>query len=312
MRTKDYIELECLTFAMFFVDFLIMDPILVILGGAGNRIRNIEDREKYLGEALEAGYVELKEGEEALNAVIKAVVEMEDAPCFNAGTGSYTNLEGEVEMDASIMRSDGLFGAVAAIKEVKNPIKVARTVAEETETLLLVGEGATRFARLVGHRKYNPLTDEMKELYKKREESSVYKDLDRMRRLYSLETVGAVALDRFGGMAAAVSTGGIMFHLPGRVGDTPIIGGGIYAGELGAVAATGHGEEIMRNMVAKEAYDYLYEHNAEYAAEKVIKDIDADFGIIIIDRNGKVGIAYNTKYMSWGIKSGKYKKVQAT
>ncbi len=289
-----------------------MEPILVIHGGAGKKIRNIEEREEYLGESLEAGFVLLKEGEEALNAVIRAVMVMEDAPCFNAGTGSVPNLEGDVEMDASIMRSDGLFGAVAAIRDVKNPVKVARDVAKETEHLMLVGEGATRFARLMGYREYNPLTEQMKELFKKNSTkgSSYYKDIEKMRRLYSLETVGAVALDRFGGMAAALSTGGIMFHLPGRVGDTPMIGGGIYAGELGAVAVTGHGEGIMRHMVAKTANDLLAEHNAEYAAEKVIKEIDADFGIIIVDRDEKVGIAYNTKYMSWGIKTKTYKKVQ--
>jgi len=288
-----------------------MDSILVILGGSGSKIRNLEDREKYLGESLELGFVELKEGEEALNAVIKAVIVMEDAPCFNAGTGSVPNLEGVVEMDASIMRSDGLFGAVAAMKDVKNPVKVARDVAEETESLLLAGEGATHFARLMGHKEYSPLTGEMRKLYSKKEESSYYKGLDKMRRLYSLETVGAVALDRFGGMASAISTGGIMFHLPGRVGDTPIIGGGIYASELGAIAVTGHGEAIMRHVVAKTAHDLLIERDAEYTAEKVIKEIDADFGIIIVDRDGKVGIAYNTKYMSWGIKTMTYKKVQA-
>jgi len=287
-----------------------MEQTLVILGGAGSKIRNPEEREEFLGESLESGFVELKEGEEALNAVIKSVIVMEDAPCFNAGTGSVPNLEGEVQMDAAIMRSDGLFGAVATIKDVKNPVKVAREVAEETECLLLTGEGATRFARFMGHKEYDPLTDEMRKLYKKKEQSSYYKDLERMRHLYSLETVGAVAIDRFGGMASAISTGGIIFRLPGGVGDTPIIGGGIYASMNGAIALTGHGEAIMRNVIAKRADDLLNEHNAEYTAEKIIKEIDADFGIIIVDRDGKVGIAYNTKCMSWGIKTMTYKKIQ--
>jgi len=287
-----------------------MKPILVILGGSGSKIRNPEEREIYLGESLESGFLELKEGKEALSAVVKAVIVMEDAPCFNAGTGSVPNLLGEVEMDASVMTSEGLFGAVATIRDVKNPVKVAMDVAMKTEHLMLAGGGAVRFARLMGHKKYDPLTDEMKKLYKEKKKSSYYKDIGRMRSLYSLETVGAVAIDRFGGMAVALSTGGIMLHLPGRVGDTPIIGGGIYASQRGAIAATGHGEGIMRHMVAKRADDLLDKHNGEYAAEEVIKEIETDFGIIIVDQDGKVGVAYNTKYMCWGIKTEDYKKVQ--
>lgn len=288
-----------------------MEPILVILGGTGSKIRNTGKRKQYLGESLEEGFVELKEGRDALDAVIRAVTIMEDAPCFNAGTGSVPNLEGIVEMDASIMKSNGLFGAVAAIRGVKNPVKVARDVAEETEHLMLAGDGAIRFARLMGYKEYDPLTDEMRGLFEKKKESSYYKDLDRMRTLYGCDTVGAIAIDRFGSMASALSTGGILFHLPGRVGDTPIIGGGIYASSRGVVTATGYGEGIMKNLVAKYAIDLLEDNNAEYAAEKTVKDIDSEFGIIIIDEDGKVGIAYNTSYMSWGIKTEQYKEVQA-
>ncbi len=287
-----------------------MEPVLVIHGGAGNSIRSPEERERVLGESLEAGFVVLKQGREALQAVIKSVKVMEDSPLFNAGTGSVPNLLGEAEMDASVMTSEGLFGAVASIKYVKNPVQVAFEVARETEHLMLAGEGATRFARIMGHREFDPLTDEMRELFKKRKKSDYYKDIDRMRRLYSTETVGAVAIDSFGFMAAALSTGGMMFHLPGRVGDTPIIGGGIYVSKRGAITATGHGEGIMKEIVAKRTDDYLAESNAEDAAEKVIQEVDADFGIIIVDEDGKVGIAYNTNYMSWGIKTKDYKKVQ--
>lgn len=288
-----------------------MEPILVIHGGAGSKIRNPEGREKDLGESLESGFCELKNGENSIIAAIKSVKVMEDSPFFNAGTGSVPNLMGEVEMDASIMKSDGTFGAVASIKNVKNPVDVAYQVATETEHLMLAGEGAALFARKYGHKEYNPLTKKMKELFNKRKDSSYYRELEKMRKLYSCDTVGAVAIDSFGNMATALSTGGIMFHLPGRVGDTPIIGGGIYASKRGAIAATGHGEGIMKYMVAKRADDLLEEMNAEDAARNVIEEIDADFGIIIVDRDGKVGISYNTKYMSWGIKTKKIKKVNS-
>lgn len=287
-----------------------MEPILVVHGGAGSKIRHQEERRKYLGESLEKGFITLKGGGSALDATIEAVKVMEDSPFFNAGTGSYPNLECEVEMDASIMTGDGLFGAVAAIRNVRYPVVVARQVAEETDHIFLAGQGANRFAELMGHKHYNPLTEERIELYKKKKSSKYFTNLEKMRKLYGSDTVGAVAIDRKGGMAAALSTGGIFLNLPGRVGDTPIIGGGIYASSRGATTATGHGEGIMKNLVAKEADQLLKEHNAEYTAEYLVKNIDADFGLIIIDEKGKVGIAYNTEMMSWGIKTESFKKVE--
>jgi beta-aspartyl-peptidase (threonine type) len=286
-----------------------MEQLLVVHGGVGKNMRDTQLRAKALGEALEAGFVVLKEGGDAALAVVKAVMVMEDSSAFNAGTGSVTNLVGEVEMDASVVDSKGKFGAVAIIKNVKNPIKVAYEVADKTEHLIIAGEGATRFAINRGFKSYNPLTEEMKSLFEKNRNCNSEEVLE-LQRLYSSETVGAIAIDAFGDMAAALSTGGSIFHIPGRVSDVPILGGGIYASERGAVTITGRGEVIVREMIAKRVDDYLSEHSAEEAAKDIIQEYETDFGMIVVDQDSKVGIAYNTDCMSWGIKTQDYKEVQ--
>jgi beta-aspartyl-peptidase (threonine type) len=287
----------------------VMEPLLVVHGGVGNNLRDSRLREKVLGEALEAGFVVLKEGGSAAMAVVKAVMVMEDSPVFNAGTGSVPNLLGEVEMDASIATSEGSFGAVASIKNVKNPVRVAYEVSYKTKHLILAGEGATLFARNRGFKSYDPLTDEMKELFKEKRNCDS-EEMEGLQRLYSNETVGAIAIDGFDGIAAALSTGGFIFHLPGRVSDVPILGGGIYASNRGATTITGKGEVIVKEMLARKVDDYLSEHNAEEAAKDMIQEFEIDFGMIVVDQDCKVGIAYNTESMSWGIKTQDYKEVQ--
>jgi beta-aspartyl-peptidase (threonine type) len=287
-----------------------MEQLLVVHGGVGNDIRNSKLREKVLGEALEAGFVVLKEGGSAALAAVKAVMIMEDSSLFNAGTGSVPNLLGEAEMDAAVATSEGNFGAVASIKKVKNPVRVAYEVSDKTKHLILAGEGATLFARNRGFKNYDSLTDEMKALFNEKKNSDS-EEIEELQRLYSNETVGAIAIDGFDSMAAALSTGGIIFHLPGRVSDVPILGGGIYASNRGATTITGKGEVIVKEMLARKVDDYLAENSAEEAAKDIIQEFEIDFGIVVVDQDCKVGIAYNTESMSWGIKTQDYKEVQS-
>ncbi len=286
-----------------------MEQLLVVHGGVGSHVRSPKIREKVLGEALEAGFVVLKEGGSAALAAVKAVMVMEDSSAFNAGTGSVPNLLGEAEMDAAVATSDGNFGAVASIKTVKNPVRIAYEVSDKTKHLILAGEGATHFARNIGFKNYNPISEEMQSLFNEKKNSSS-EEIEELQRQYSNETVGAIAIDGFDGIASALSTGGIIFHLPGRVSDVPILGGGIYASTRGAVTITGQGEVIVKEMLARKVDDYLQDHNAEEAAEDLIQEFEIDFGIIVVDQDCKVGIAYNTEYMSWGIKTKDYKEVQ--
>jgi beta-aspartyl-peptidase (threonine type) len=286
-----------------------MEQLLVVHGGVGSHIRDSKIRGKVLGEALEAGFVVLKEGGDAALAVVKAVMVMEDSSVFNAGTGSVPNLAGEVEMDASVATSEGDFGAVASIKNVRNPVRVAYEVSDKTKHLILAGDGATSFSRNLGFKNYNPISEEMKALFEKNKNCGS-EEIEKLQQRYSNETVGAVSIDSFGNIAAALSTGGIIFHIPGRVSDVPILGGGIYASERGAVTITGQGEVIVKEMLARRVDDYLREHSAEDAASDLIQEFEIDFGIIVVDQDCKVGIAYNTECMSWGIKTKDYKEVQ--
>lgn len=202
----------------------------------------------------------LEAGGSALDAVEAAVVVLEDDPRLNAGTGSRLNLEGVAEMDAALMASDHRCGGVAAITRVRNPIRVARKVLESPH-VLLVGEGATAFARRQGFPDYDPITPRARELL--HEALRQFRDGElppwqaSLWKGYHGDTVGAVAQDVKGTYAVASSTGGVSLKLPGRVGDTPLVGCGLYAGPEGAVAATGVGEEIIRRVLSKDVYDRM-------------------------------------------------------
>ena len=282
-----------------------MQPVIIVHGGAGST-KDRDRRRSGVKQAVEAGYA-LLENATAVDAVEKAVRLMEDNPVFNAGTGSTLSLDGKVEMDACIICSDQLMGAVAAIKDVRNPVAVARKVMEETDHILLVGEGATQFARMMGFPYYDPLTGERKKLWKeaierlKREKTYRY-----FNKLYNFvekyETVGAVAIDKEGKIACACSTGGITLHLQGRVGDTPLIGAGNYANEYGGASATGHGECIAKLLLTKTAVDLMRRYTAQTAVSKamaIAKNCGCRCGIIAIDKGGNVGVAYNTEWMPY-------------
>ncbi|NJE05279.1 asparaginase [Thermococcus sp. M36] len=289
---------------------------IIVHGGAGT-IRKEERIPKVIDgvrEAVLAGWRELKRGS-ALDAVEEAVKALEDNPLFNAGTGSVLTLDGKVEMDAAIMRGKTLeAGAVAGIWGVKNPISVARKVMEKTDHVLLAGEGAVKFARLLGFEEYNPVTDERlgqwEELRKKLIESGEtrhWKKLNELIKEYPevlRSTVGAVAFDGEE-VVAGTSTGGVFLKMFGRVGDTPIIGGGTYANEVAGASCTGLGEVAIKLALAKSATDFVrLGMDAQAASDAAISLATRYFGrdtmgIIMVDSKGNVGFAKNTKHMSY-------------
>lgn len=263
--------------------------------------------------ALELGWRRLLAGETALDVVECVVRDLEDDPTFDAGRGSRLNSMGGVELDASIMDGRTLAaGAVAAIENVRHPISVARAVMERSVHVLLAGAGARRFAESVGA-----------ELCAT-EDLLVGRELERYRRVRGGEhhlvdeefrgsgaepphgTVGAVAIDRDDHLAAATSTGGTQNKLPGRVGDTAIIGAGTYADDnQGAASATGWGEGILRAVLCKAAIDELAigRHPREAAALALARltRVRGTGGLIVVDRRGRAGWAMNTPRMARGV-----------
>ncbi|WP_461866640.1 isoaspartyl peptidase/L-asparaginase family protein [Thermococcus sp.] len=287
---------------------------IIVHGGAGTvkkeeRIPKVLDGVK---EAVLAGWKELKRGS-ALDAVEEAVKSLEDNPLFNAGTGSVLTIDGKVEMDAAIMRSNLEAGAVAAIWGVKNPISVARKVMEKTDHVLLGGEGALKFARLMGFEGYNPITEERLKQWQelrskllKTGEARHWKKLSALIREYPevlRSTVGAVAFDGED-IVAGTSTGGVFLKMFGRIGDTPLIGAGTYANEFAGVSATGIGEVMIKLVLAKTAADFVrFGLKAPEAAAATISIATNYFGkgvagLIMIDKEGNVGFSKNTKHMS--------------
>ncbi len=289
-----------------------MKNLVIIANGGAGGINFPYRRAQGLKKAVNTGYEILKNGGSSLDAVEKAIMILEDETIFNAGTGSTLGLTGEIEMDASIMTADGNFGAVAAIKNVRYPIKVARLVMEKTDHLLLCGDGALKFARLCGMKYHNPKTKEKERMWfraKNRLKSDYFPRLCKLKELY--ETVGVVAMDKNGMIAVGTSTGGILLHLPGRVGDTPIIGAGTYANKYGGVSATGHGEMIMKTLLAFRTVAFMEKYSAPVAGKMAIDYATRNkcrAGLIGIDKHGRILCVNNTEAMSWCyIKDGNIK-----
>lgn len=290
-----------------------MQSAIIVHGGAWGIPDNaVEPHLRGVSAGAEAGHAVLRRGGTSLDAVEAAVVVMEDDPTFDAGRGAFLNRIGEVELDAIIMDGDGLrSGAVAAVRNIRNPVRLARAVMDRGRQVLLVGAGANLFARAVGIptcRTQDLLVGRelarWKRIRKKRSFSvrEIFVTIqDESRR----GTVGAVAIDRSGNLAAATSTGGVPHKLPGRVGDSPIIGAGAYADNLsGAVSATGWGEPILRVVLSKTACDFLEDGFAPAAACRralsiMKRRVDGIGGLIAIDRKGRVGHCFNTPRMAW-------------
>jgi beta-aspartyl-peptidase (threonine type) len=251
--------------------------------------------------------------------VCATVVRLEDNPIYNAGTGAVLNFDGFCELDASVMESrESRVGAVAALQRVKNPILIARKVMEETDHVMLAGEGAQRFARVMGFGDHDPVTPARKaDWAEKRErvDELMGKRGLKMRRFlkdhpeYAGGTVGAVAVDQEGVLAAATSTGGVTLKLVGRVGDSPIAGAGNYASRYVAASATGTGEYVIR-MLAARAISEAMERGAPVdravaeVLERMRRDFDADVGMIAVDGSGTPVARHLTRDMPHAFFSG--------
>ncbi len=286
----------------------LITPAFIVHGGAWD----IPDKEApgHLDgchAATQIGWSVLRQGGSALDAVETAIRSLEDDPAFDAGKGAWLNSAGEVELDAIIMDGTNLAsGAVAAVQHVRNPISLARLVMEKTPHALIVGAGAERFAQAQNI----PLCDESDLL--------TGSELERWRLIQAQKdfsvvkafggtpqgTVGAVARDSQGHIAAGTSTGGTPNKLQGRVGDSPLIGCGCYADDLSAGAsATGWGESIMKVVLSKAACDYVLQgYSVQMAADKAIEVLarraEGLGGIILIDRLGHIGVSFNTPRMA--------------
>ncbi len=287
------------------------EPFRVVVHGGAGRIP--EDKAPLYAEgvkkAVNIGLEVLRGGGSALDAVVEAVAYMEDNPTFNAGRGSVLNREGFIEMDAIVIEGSSLsMGAVAAVRRVKNPIRLARVVMERTDHNMFAGEWADRLAEIMGLELVDPsyfLTERRKREWEEMRTGKVSPSEEFM---YS--TVGAVAIDEGGNLAAATSTGGTPLKMPGRVGDTPLVGSGAYADNtLGGASATGLGESIMRVVLSKTALDLVSQamdpaSAAQRAIEIMEKRVGGGAGLILIDSLGNVGLAYNTPAMSFAFNEG--------
>jgi len=290
-----------------------MPLALIAHGGAGNwRPGSEHDAVSGLAGAVEAGRSILLAGGTALDAVCATVVSLEDNPIFNAGTGAVLNFDGFCELDASVMESrESRVGAVCALQRVKNPVLVARKVMEETDHVMLAGEGALRFARTMGFGDHDPVTPARRADWADKKahlDEVLGKHSLRMRRFlkahpeYAGGTVGAAAVDANGVLAAATSTGGVTMKLVGRVGDSPIAGAGNYASAYAAASATGTGEYVMRALAARSIAEAV-ERGAPLAKavadvlDRLGRDFDADVGFVAVDASGNPVAAHRTRDM---------------
>lgn len=273
---------------------------LVVHGGSGTICE--EDRANYhagLVEARAAGFAVLAAGGSALAAVLKAVTLMEDNPlAFNAGTGGSPTSAGIVECDAALMLSDGSCGAVASVTKAKNPILLADKVRTEMPHIFFVGAGADT---LVDH----PIDNA--ELLTKRTRAALERWRERNAGPVGSATVGAVALDEAGNLAAATSTGGVLGKWPGRVGDSPLIGVGTYASPSIAVSCTGKGEAFMQAVTAKTvALRLEYGETLEEAVARALQDVnhfDGSGGLICATLDGRVCVGFNAPHMAYAWKT---------
>jgi len=283
-----------------------MKPSLIVHGGAWNIAdAEVEPCQAGCRRALEVGWEILRRGGSALDAVEAAIIVLEDDTTFDAGLGSHLNREGRVQLDAIVMDGTTLrAGAVAAVERIRNPIRLARRVLESCEHMLLVGAGAEQFAAEQGLRLCDPA-----ELIIERERARWQAHQQQERCPFCAAgtgTVGAVAFDAAGHLVSGTSTGGTCCKLPGRVGDSPLIGCGCYADcEAGGISCTGHGEAIMKVVMAHTACELLRAGGtAAEAAQRAVQILaertGGTGGLILLDRDGNPGFAFNTPRMAYG------------
>lgn len=312
-----------------------MKPLVITHGGAGAPSKFKDGCRA----SAELGLTRLDATGDPLEAVVAAAVHLEDDPRFNAGTGSGLRLDGRtIQMDAAVMNSDGHFGAVMALERTKNPILVARAVAD-TPHLMIAGEGALRLARKLGHPDYDPVSERAREKYAhwKGQWRAI---LDRRaargaatpdepfpdgplspespwvnvileewwnfpEEFRAKDTIGAVARGRDGRYAVANSTGGTSVMLLGRVGDSPIFGAGLYAGPAGAVAATGEGEEIIRRILCYKVYERMAGGaSAEYACRVELEAVPHHIAVGLIAAGEIDAWGGSNRHMPWAVAEG--------
>jgi len=290
------------------------DPVLLVHGGAWAIPDDmVESHLAGVRNAVAAGWRALSRSGSALDAVEEAVVVMEDDETFDAGRGSFLNRDGKVQLDALIMEGATLrAGGVGCVEHLRNPVRAARKILSESPHVYFVAEGAEKFAAQHGI----PLC--------KNDELIIPREIERLREFQahaaeekpnlfapaiSHDTVGAVALDRDGNIAAATSTGGTLNKAPGRLGDSSLIGCGCYADNKSAAASTtGWGEPIMKLVLAKWAADRVAAGNLpEWVAAEAINYLQGRVGghggIILLDSRGRFGIAHNTPRMAWAFRT---------
>lgn len=297
-------------------------PVLLVHGGAWAIPDDmVESHQRGVSRALAAGYALLQQGARALDAVETAVAVLEDDDTFDAGRGSFLTRDGRVQLDALLMDGSNLrAGGVACVERIRNPIHAARLVLDKSPHVYFVGIGAEEFARAHGiklidnselvldrerqrldeahHMALRGLPDESFSGPPSDQEPPSYTSHD---------TVGAVALDSFGNLAAATSTGGTLNKTPGRVGDSSIIGCGCYADNLSAATSlTGWGEPIMKLVLGKWAVDRVADgfapgRSAQDAIDYLHRRLNGHGGIILLGPDGRYGIAHNTPRMAWGV-----------
>ncbi|HEX6503443.1 MAG TPA: isoaspartyl peptidase/L-asparaginase [Terriglobales bacterium] len=288
------------------------NPVLVVHGGAWAIPDDmVEAHLRGVRNAADVGWRVLERGGSALDAVEEAVVVMEDDETFDAGRGSFLNRDGRVQLDALIMEGSTLrAGGVGCVEHIANPIRAARKILSESPHVYFVGEGAERFAREHGI------------ALCRNEDLIISREVERLREFQahgqekpnifaaetSVDTVGAVALDRGGNIAAATSTGGTLNKAPGRLGDSSLIGCGCYAdNESAAASTTGWGEPIMKLVLAKWSTDRVRSGSVpEWVAKEAISHLEERVqghgGIILLDPEGRFGIAHNTPRMAWAVR----------
>jgi len=291
-----------------------IDPVLVVHGGAWAIPDDMVDAHlNGVRTAVAAGWRVLERGGSALDAVEEAVVIMEDDEIFDAGRGSFLNRDGKVQLDALLMDGATLrAGGVGCVEHLRNPVRAARKILSDSPHVYFVAEGAERFAEQHGISLC------------RNEDLIIPREIERLREFQaqapdakpdlfapdiSHDTVGAVALDRNGNLAAATSTGGTLNKAPGRLGDSSLIGCGCYADNQSAAASTtGWGEPIMKLVLAKWSADRVATGSIpEWVAREAISHLEDRLqghgGIILLDAQGKIGISHNTPRMAWAVRT---------
>lgn len=298
--------------------------VMVIHGGAGTILKSNMTPEKEkayaakLTEALKAGYAEIQNGKTSVDAVAAAIVVMEDSPLFNAGKGAVFTADGTNELDAAVMYGkDKSAGAIAGVHTIKNPIRTAIAVMQKSEHVMLSGAGAEQFAKEqnleIVDPKYFWTKDRWDGLQKLKEKEKTAKkqpiSQNTLPAAYEIDqkfgTVGAVALDKMGNLAAGTSTGGMTNKKYGRIGDAPIIGAGTYANSQVGISATGWGEFFIRSTAARTIAAKMEYQNKDIktASQETINEIEkmgGDGGLIALDKDGNIAMPFNTSGMYRG------------